>query len=147
MNSKKYLVVHTDGGSRGNPGLSAIGFIIEEQGKTVYSYGKPIGIGTNNQAEYEAVAESLRWIVKKFHEKGEIVNISFFLDSLLVVQQLKGLFKIKHPDLRSRANVIHTLIQKTGGEVTFAHVPRSENSFADSLVNIALDTGKEIVQN
>lgn len=144
MHQPRFLTIHTDGGSRGNPGISAIGFVIEEKGKTIYSCGKPIGDGTNNQAEYEAVTESLRYIVDNIIKKGERISISFFLDSLLVVQQLKGIFKIKHPDLRGRSLVIHDLLKQIGGEVTFYHIPRSENSRADSLLNQALDTGKTI---
>lgn len=138
----KKIVVHTDGGSRGNPGLSAIGYVIEEEGKTIFAKGKPIGVGTNNQAEYEAVTESLRTIINKYQGKGEI-SIKFFLDSLLIVQQLNRVYKIKHPDLQKRALVIHDLIVKIRGPVTFTHIPRSENSRADALVNLALDLGKE----
>jgi len=144
MQKTKKITIHTDGGSRGNPGPSAIGFVIEEDGKHIYSCGKPIGLGTNNQAEYEAVKASLMWISKNYYKKGETITISFYLDSLLVVQQLKGVFKIKHPDLRSRAFDIHTLIQQLRGTVTFSHVPRNQNSHADSLVNQALDSEKII---
>jgi ribonuclease HI len=145
MTNTKKLSIHTDGGSRGNPGPSAIGVVMEEEGKIFYTYGKPIGSGTNNQAEYEAVTESLRYVKKMFVEKGDGVECSLFLDSLLVVQQLKGLFKIKQPDLRIRALAIQILIQEIGGAVQFFHIPRLENSKADDLVNQALDSGKEII--
>jgi ribonuclease HI len=144
MTKKRNLKIHTDGGSRGNPGPSAIGFVIEEQGVRTYACGKPIGVGTNNQAEYEAVAESLRYIIENYTEKGKKVTLKYFLDSLLIVQQLKGIYKIKHPELRLRAFVINGLIVQVGGEVDFVHIPRSENRQADALVNEALDTGKEI---
>lgn len=144
MLKNQHINIHTDGGSRGNPGPSAIGFVIDNNENTLFSYGKPIGIGTNNQAEYEAVIESLRWVAKNIDRKGESIHISFFLDSLLVVQQLRGLFKIKHPDLRARAFAIHSLIQELEGHVTFTHIPRNLNADADHLVNQALDTGKEI---
>ena len=145
MDKIRNIVIHTDGGSRGNPGASAIGLVIEEQGEHIYSCGKPIGIGTNNQAEYEAVRESLSWMIKNIPKNDRGTSLSFFLDSLLVVQQLKGVFKIKHPDLKIRADEIQRLMREVRGEVQFFHIPRAENSAADALVNQALDSGKEII--
>lgn len=127
------LVIHTDGGSRGNPGPSAIGVVIDTpKGDHIESYGKYIGTATNNQAEYAAVISALKEAAKYQPKK-----IQFFLDSELVVKQLTGVYKVKHPEMRLLFHEIQSLI--TGLEVTFSHVMREQNQLADIEVNRALD--------
>jgi len=127
------LVIHTDGGSRGNPGPSATGVVITTpDGRHIESFGRYMGITTNNQAEYSAVLEGI-----KAAQKYEPQKLRFFLDSELVVKQLNGIYKIKHSELRVLFNEIKTLIQDL--DVTFTHVRREYNQGADIEVNKALD--------
>ena len=132
------LTIHTDGGARGNPGPAAIGVVIDG----VASFGKKIGETTNNVAEYTAIIEALRYLRD---EQGKMLEdkdkyIQFFLDSLLVVNQLKGLFKVKDARLRELLMSIRVLEGEIGGTITYAHVPREQNKEADLEVNKALDS-------
>lgn len=129
-------IIHTDGGSRGNPGPAAIGVVIEKNLEEIAGYGKTIGETTNNVAEYTAVVDALTWMKEHGQERGEI---NFFLDSLLVVNQLNGLFKIKDARLRTFVMVIRQLEQEVGGVITYKAVPREQNTRADFFVNKALD--------
>ena len=95
---------------------------------------KRIGEATNNVAEYTAVIEALKVV-----SKTEELSIDFYLDSLLVVQQLNGIFKIRDARLRELAMKIRMLERVLGAEVPYHYVPRAENSRADFLVNQALD--------
>jgi len=131
------FIIHTDGGARGNPGPAAIGVVIEDdKSRVIKKFGKVIGTATNNVAEYTAVAEALRAMVAIV---GESPDIACYLDSVLVVNQLNGLFKIKDPTLRSLATDIRILEQEVGGVVHYTAVPREKNQAADVLVNWALD--------
>ncbi|HSX41391.1 MAG TPA: ribonuclease HI family protein [Candidatus Saccharimonadales bacterium] len=133
VSPQKELVIHTDGGSRGNPGHSAIGVVITTpEGEHLESFGNYIGITTNNQAEYAAVVAAL-----KSAEKYDPQKIDFYLDSELVVKQLKGEYRVKNAELAS----IFTDIQKRTEnlEVSFQHVLREHNQLADIEVNKALD--------
>lgn len=134
--------VFCDGGSRGNPGPAAVGFVIQKSldGKILVKQGKTIGFSTNNVAEYRAVITALEWLKENLlpHSvRGEKIN--FFLDSQLVVNQLNGLFKIKNAALRKLFFEIRKLEQEIGGIVSYRFVPREQNFIADSLVNAALD--------
>lgn len=130
------LVVHTDGGARGNPGPAAVGVVIRGNGKTIAAFGKKIGEATNNVAEYSAVIEALKE-VKRLRQN---VAVSFFLDSTLVVHQLNGLFKIKQPHLRELLVKVRELEGEVGGVIRYSAVPREQNTQADALVNEALDS-------
>lgn len=139
------FVIHTDGGARGNPGKAAVGVVIEKQQETrdmkqettlVCEFGKRIGETTNNVAEYMAVIEALKEV--KSGIRGNL-EIHFFLDSNLVVQQLNGIFKVKDATLRNLFFDVRLLEQEVGGVVTYAYVPREQNRRADFLVNRALD--------
>ena len=131
------LVVHTDGGARGNPGPAAVGIVIEKNGKIVAAFGKTIGKATNNVAEYTAVIEALKRIK---HQVSSIKNIQFFLDSVLVANQLIGRFRVKDPTLRTLLFEIRQLEQEVGGNITYTAVRREHNIAADTLVNQALDS-------
>jgi len=127
--------LYTDGGSRGNPGDSAIGFFIfDEQMKLVDFGGKYLGIVTNNNAEYKALIEGLKLAIK-----NKIKKLKCVLDSELVVKQINGLYKISSPEIKIDASKVMDL-RKEFDEISFNHVLRSENKFADKLVNIILDT-------
>ena len=129
------LIVHTDGGARGNPGPAAIGVVIEDETKKIIQeFGKRIGETTNNVAEYTAVIEALKTI----SEKHIPADCNFFLDSTLVVNQLNGLFKIKDARLRALATEVRILEQEVRGSVSYHAVPREQNRRADLMVNRAL---------
>jgi ribonuclease HI len=131
------LIIHTDGGSRGNPGPSAIGVVITTpDGEKIESFGKYLGVTTNNQAEYGAVIAGLKAAAKYQPQK-----LQFVLDSELVVKQLNGEYKVKHPEMRQLFNEVQSLT--TGLPVTFRHVLREYNRGADLEVNKALDAEKE----
>jgi ribonuclease HI len=134
------LIVHTDGGARGNPGPAAIGVVVEKASDAsttiVTEFGKTIGETTNNVAEYTAVIEALHFL--KTYD-GEKTRIDFFVDSTLVVNQLNGLFKVKDARLRELLSSVRVLEQETGGEIRYITIPREQNIRADALVNKALD--------
>jgi len=96
------IVVHTDGGARGNPGPAAIGIVIQEGERVIHESGMYIGEATNNIAEYTAIREALVWL----SHNRVIGTVACYLDSLLVVQQLKGLYKIKNKNLQKLAGEI-----------------------------------------
>lgn len=134
---EKKLLVYTDGGARGNPGPAAIGiYVLDEDGKEIFKLGKKIGEATNNVAEYKAVIFALEMINKD--ENIKIKSIDFFIDSLLIVNQLNGYFKIKDGKLRELLFVVRQLEQKTKKNIFYHHIPREKNFIADSLVNSSL---------
>lgn len=133
------LIIFSDGGSRGNPGPGAIGFFVkEENGKELVRFGREIGDTTNNVAEYTAILEALKWVRENVSLNGDL-KINCYLDSLLVVRQLEGKFKIKDPKMRALATEIKKVESEINAEIFYHLVPREENKIADSLVNQALD--------
>lgn len=142
MDPKNLLVVHCDGGARGNPGPAAGGAVIEDiAGKKRFLCGKYLGKATNNQAEYASVKLAYEVITKNY---GKKLKIDFYLDSLLVAKQLSGLFKVKNVQLQKTVFEIRAL--ETGlGEIYYHHVRREENKEADKLVNKALDERSSFV--
>lgn len=151
MEKRMNIIIHTDGGARGNPGPAAVGVVIEraegkgQKAEEIAAFGKRIGETTNNVAEYTAVIEALKSISAKggpaygrTSEDGP-VTIQFYLDSTLVVNQLNGLFKIKEPHLRELMFAVRQLEHEVGGVITYAVVRRELNQRADFFVNQALD--------
>jgi ribonuclease HI len=130
------LIVHTDGGARGNPGPGAVGVVITHGGKRIAAFGKKIGEVTNNVAEYTAVIEALKYITS---HQSPVTEIQFVLDSVLVTNQLMGRYKVKDPDLRLLLLEVRQLEQEVGGSITYTVVPRAQNAQADFLVNQAFD--------
>jgi ribonuclease HI/ADP-ribose pyrophosphatase YjhB (NUDIX family) len=127
-------IIYADGGSRGNPGPSASGYVIMNSSQQVLSQGgEYLGITTNNQAEYQGVRLGL----EKAQELG-LRRVDFRLDSMLVVNQMNGIYTIKNRDLWPINERIHDLI-KNFDRVSFRHVPRELNQLADGEVNKALD--------
>ncbi len=132
MNS--HLLTHTDGGARGNPGPAAIGIVIKTPaGEVVAAWGKTIGETTNNQAEYKALEAAL----EKAKELGA-KQVDCYLDSLLVVQQVKGEWKVKEATLKPNVDRVRKLASHFD-KVSYHHVRREKNMEADRLVNEALD--------
>ena len=123
----------TDGGSRGNPGNSAIAYIIYKDSELFDLGAKFVGTATNNYAEYNALIEGLKLAQKHTDE------LECYLDSELVVKQVTGIYKISSPDIKPLYDKIKAL--KVGfKKLTFTHVPRAQNKIADKMVNIILDS-------
>jgi ribonuclease HI len=126
--------LYADGGSRGNPGPSASGYVLfDTQDKVLVDKGVYLGITTNNQAEYTALKLGLEEALAM-----QVRTVHVYMDSLLVVNQMKGVFKVKNRDLWPIHEVIQQLVTQFA-EVTFTHVPRELNRAADAAVNRALD--------
>lgn len=126
--------VFADGGSRGNPGPSASGFVIlDMEDNILVDKGVYLGVTTNNQAEYTALKLALEEC-----QKLGIREIEVYMDSLLVVNQLKGIFKVRNRDLWPIHDAIKQ-ISKRFKHINFSHVPREFNKLADAAVNRALD--------
>ncbi len=143
----KNIIVYTDGGSRGNPGLAAIGVVIkDEKGGLIKSYGGKIGETTNNVAEYSAVISALQKI-KLLLGRGEIKHVSVEVntDSELVANHLNNRYKVEDSELVPLFMEVWNL-KTEFGNVTFKHVVREENREADRLVNEALDSEKKTRQ-
>lgn len=137
---KTTLVMYSDGGSRGNPGPSASAYVIYNNRQEILeSGGSYIGITSNNQAEYTAVILGLK-AAGKF--AGQDDTILCNIDSLLVVNQMNGLYKIKNRELWPLNQQIRELMQNFK-EVRFNHVPRENNTVADAKVNEILDAHGE----
>ena len=129
--------IHTDGGSRGNPGPGASAFVAYgKNGEILYSEGKYLGATTNNIAEYTGVILAIDWLVKKDLSDSPI---KFYLDSQLVVNQLNGIFKIRDNTLRDLAIKIKEKEKSLPFKISYHHIFRNENKDADLLVNQTLD--------
>ena len=130
----KKLILHTDGGARGNPGPAGIGAALTTpEGDVVAEVSRYIGETTNNQAEYRALIAGLEK-AKEVHAD----SLTCYLDSELIVKQLQGDYKIKNADLKPLVEIVRHLAHQFK-EITFTHVPRERNKHADSLVNRAID--------
>jgi ribonuclease HI len=128
------LVIHVDGGSRGNPGPAAIGVVVSApDGTTVDELSERIGVATNNVAEYRALLAGVRHAAQLGASEIELIN-----DSELVAKQLTGAYKVKHPAMQPlHAEALEALNAFAGWRIR--SVPRAQNARADALVNEALD--------
>lgn len=122
-----------DGGSRGNPGPAAYGVRIEREDGSVVELKEALSLATNNVAEYSGLLAALRWAVAQ-----GVSELHVRSDSLLLVQQMKGVYRVKHPGLLPLHEEAKALIRKIG-KVTFEHVRRELNKDADRLANEAMD--------
>ena len=124
----------TDGGSRGNPGPAAYGYVLEaEDGTVLAAHGEAIGVATNNVAEYRALLAGL----ERAAEAG-IDELAVVSDSELLVKQMRGEYKVKNAALRELWEEAQRLARRLSG-VKYEAVRREENELADRLVNEALD--------
>jgi ribonuclease HI/pterin-4a-carbinolamine dehydratase len=134
------IKLFTDGGSRGNPGPSAIGYAIYNgNDQLIKEEGKYIGFTTNNQAEYTGLKEGLL-AAKKLGSK----NVEVFMDSLLVINQLKGVYRVKNKELCPSYDAVKKL-SSDFSKISFTHIPRELNRVADGLVNEALDDQSKLI--
>lgn len=133
------LLLNTDGGSRGNPGPAAYGFVIQDitpgAGMILEKCGNYLGETTNNVAEYEGLLAGVKWVVEH-HPEAEL---EIKMDSLLIVNQVKGLFKVKNPGLLPKYQEVRALLARLP-KWSIEHTYREGNSLADTLVNEALDS-------
>jgi probable phosphoglycerate mutase len=129
------VIVYTDGASRGNPGRAAIGAAIyaEEDGEVVASVSEDIGTATNNVAEYRAVIAGLEEA-----KRLGATEVDLRADSLLLVRQLTGEYRVKAPGLKPLAGRAAALLRQFDS-ITITHVRRELNEVADALANAALD--------
>ena len=135
------LIIYTDGGSRGNPGPSAIGVVFAdpETGQVLKTYGERVEDGTNNEAEYKAIIFALKK-AKALYSKDKVKNmeIEIRMDSELACKQLSGEYKLSAKHIQELFIEVWNL--KTDfSKVTFTHIPREENTLADAALNKALD--------
>ena len=134
------LKAYSDGASRGNPGISAIAFMImTEEGRLLKKYSKYVGIRTNNQAEYEALISALESASKLTDQE-----VTCCMDSELVVKQLDGKYRVRNPKLKSLWLEVQELKQKFQ-RITFKSVPRTDIKIeqVDRLANQVLDMVKK----
>ena len=131
------LLINCDGGARGNPGPAACAFVVtDHSGQIVYQQGKYLGQATNNQAEYAAVWLAVNWLANNYLD----AETEFFLDSLLVVNQLQGNYKIKNVALKLKLSEIQNFISMKNLKIAgYSYVSREKNFLADNLVNQTLD--------
>ncbi len=137
--------MYSDGGSRGNPGPSAVGIVIcNEKGSKIKEYGQKLeDISTNNEAEYEAVVAGLKKLKQLFgKDKTKNLVVEFRVDSELVVSQLSGKFKVFEERMQLLFMKVWNL-KMDFGKVSFKSIPREQNKRADELVNQALDSSND----
>jgi probable phosphoglycerate mutase len=134
VETSRRLIVEADGGSRGNPGPAAYGAVVRDPqtGQVLDSEGVTLGVTTNNVAEYSGLIAGLE--MARALDPGAAVEVR--MDSRLVIEQMAGRWKVKHPGMRPLALKAQSLRPP---EVTWTWVPRAENKAADALVNAALD--------
>jgi ribonuclease HI len=127
-------ILNTDGGARGNPGPAGIGVVLKDtDGVVIAEIAQPIGVTTNNVAEYEALIAGLKLAL----DHG-VTELDIYVDSELVVSQLEGRWKIKNERLRGLAVTAQALIGRFE-KAMISHVRRSQNTHADQLANRAMD--------
>ena len=131
------LVIHVDGGARGNPGPAAIGVVVSDpEGDVLGELGEPIGVATNNVAEYRALLRGIEWARELGADALEIVG-----DSELVARQLTGAYKVKHPSMKQLHSEALAAL-RAFNSWSISTVPRVDNARADELVNRALDEAR-----
>jgi ribonuclease H / adenosylcobalamin/alpha-ribazole phosphatase len=129
------FIVEADGGSRSNPGEAAFGAVVfdGDTREVVAERGERIGIASNNVAEYSGLIAGLEAV----RELDPEAQVEVRMDSKLVVEQMSGRWKIKHPDMRTLALRARDILPPQN--ITYTWIPRAENGAADALVNDALD--------
>ena len=131
--------VYTDGGSRGNPGISGYGLVVYDQDNSiVFKESKFLGIKTNNEAEYMGLIGALTWISQNKDDFG-ITEVNLFSDSQLLVRQVIGQYKVKAVHLKPLHQSVLQLISQINLPYHFRDVRRESNELADELANLAMD--------
>jgi ribonuclease HI len=128
------ITAYFDGGARSNPGPAGYGvYIVDEVGNVLAELHGSLGIATNNVAEYRGLIAALQWAVDH-----NLTQITVKGDSLLIVEQMRGNYKVKNEGLKPLHMQARMLVMQIG-DVRFAHVPREQNKDADRLSNVAMD--------
>jgi len=137
--SREYWTLHTDGGSRGNPGPAGSGFVLRDtSGATLCASGHFLGDATNNRAEYDGLVRGLR----SARAHG-CVRLDVRMDSELIVRQMTGRYRVKNEGLKEPYARATALVREFDN-VRFAHIPREENAEADRLANEAMDARTDV---
>jgi ribonuclease HI len=139
---KDQIVIHADGGSRGNSGPAACAFVVEENGVEIFKGSKFLGKQTNNYAEYQGVLLALNWLNSQTLTTNHYSLITFYLDSELVVKQINAVYRVRDENLRNLFFEVLSLIKRLGGSIVFKNIPRERNKIADLLVNEELDKNR-----
>lgn len=133
--------LQADGGARGNPGPAGSGAVVrDETGTPVVEVSVFLGHATNNVAEYTALVLALEGLAQRLGASAKEAQVAVEMDSKLVVEQMKGVWKIKHPGLRPLAERA-AILSREFRSVSYAHIPRERNGYADRLANEAMDRG------
>lgn len=128
----------TDGGARGNPGPAGFGVVLQTaDGRLVEEVAKGVGWATNNVAEYEGLIEGLRTALR-----NDVKRLAVFMDSTLVIQQMRGAFKVKNPGLKPLHATAKQLVSEFDS-VEFESIPRERNKHADRLSNEGMDSCRD----
>ena len=128
------ITAYFDGGSRNNPGPAGYGaYIVDDQGHVLAELHEGIGIATNNVAEYRGLIAALQWAVDH-----DLTALTVKGDSLLIIEQMRGNYKVKNEGLRPLYHQARMLVMQIGN-VKFEHVPREKNQDADRLSNVGMD--------
>jgi probable phosphoglycerate mutase len=137
MDASAAHTAHVDGGARGNPGPAGFGVVIHDpHGKKVAELSQYLGHHTNNYAEYNGLLAALRYAIAHGIQALKVVS-----DSELMVRQMKGIYKVRHPELRK----LHEEAQHLTAQIEYVdirHALREHNQTADRLANMAMDRGK-----
>ncbi|MEV1086783.1 bifunctional RNase H/acid phosphatase [Streptomyces microflavus] len=143
MSIARRLVVEADGGSRGNPGPAGYGAVVIDAatGETLAEAAEYIGVATNNVAEYRGLIAGLTAAKALFPDVGDALRVHVRMDSKLVVEQMSGRWKIKHPDMKPLAARAAAILPPSS--VTYEWIPRAQNKHADRLANEAMDAGRD----
>ena len=128
------ITAYFDGGSRGNPGPAGWGaYIVDDAGQVLAELSGALGTATNNVAEYNGLIAALQWAADH-----DVTALSVKGDSLLLVEQMRGNYKVKNEGLKPLHMRARMLVMQIGN-VSFAHVPREKNKDADRLSNVGMD--------
>ena len=137
MTTSKILKAWIDGACRGNPGEAAIGgYVCDSDGEKLMEFSHPIGVATNNIAEYRALEYVLRWVGLFPHDGGAIQELVIHSDSELLVKQMGGLYRVKSKHLLPIYQTVQRISKGLPFPVRFVHVQRTENHEADRLANL-----------
>lgn len=128
------ITAYFDGGSRGNPGPAGWGaYLINDDGTVLAELSGALGVATNNVAEYHGLVAALQWAAD-----NDVTALAVKGDSLLLVEQMRGNYKVKNEGLKPLHMKARMLVMQIGN-VSFAHVPREKNKDADRLSNVGMD--------
>ncbi len=131
------VTAYFDGGSRGNPGPAGWGaYIVDNAGNVLAELSGALGVATNNVAEYHGLIAALQWAAD-----NDVTVLAIKGDSLLLVEQMRGNYKVKNEGLKPLHMKARMLVMQIGN-VSFAHVPRDKNKDADRLSNVGMDANQ-----